>query len=157
MFGELRKWDPFDELSRWHRDIDGLFGRFVAPRSMPASNWMPPVEAYKKGDNYVIRLDLPGIDPKEVDVHVEGNLLTIRGERKTERTENGSAYRETFYGKFERAVTLPQGVEGDKIAAHYENGVLEVSVPLPKELVGRTVPIEVEGGPVRQTIESKVA
>lgn len=157
MFGQLRRWDPFEELSSWHRDLDDLFSRFAGQRAVPVSNWMPPMEAYRKDDAYVVRLDLPGIDPKEVDVHAEGNLLTIKGERKSETEQKESRYRETFYGRFERSVTLPQGVDTSKIAAHYTNGVLEISVPLPKELVGRTVPIEIEGGPNRQEIESKVA
>jgi HSP20 family protein len=127
MFGELIRWDPRGELSSWHRDIDDLFSRFFGRDEFLGGRWMPPMEAYRK----------------EVDVHVEGNLLTIKGERKTE--EKGQEYRETFYGRFERTVTLPHGAETEKIVARYENGVLEISVPLPKELVGRAIPIETGG------------
>jgi HSP20 family protein len=100
------------------------------------------VETYRKDNEYVVRADLPGVDPKDVNVQAEGNLLTITGERKTE--EKGSEYRETFYGKFERQLALPQGVEADKIAAHYEHGVLEIRVPLPAQLAGRKIPIQIE-------------
>jgi HSP20 family protein len=143
MFGELMRWDPRGELSSWHRDIDDLFSRFFGRDEFLGGRWMPPMEAYRKDDNYIVRLDLPGVDPKDLDVHVEGNLLTIKGERKTE--EKGQEYRETFYGKFERTVTLPHGAETEKIAARYENGVLEISVALLKEAVGRTIPIETGG------------
>lgn len=154
MFGELVRWNPFEELSSWHRD--DLFGRFFGRRELPElplRTWMPPMEGYRKDDKYIVRVDLPGVDPKDLDVHAEGDFLTIKGERKAE--EKGPEYRETFYGSFERTVRLPHGVEPKKIAARYENGVLEISVPLPKELVGRTVPIQIEAG--GKTIEHKAA
>ena len=110
------------------------------------------METYRKDGNCIVRVDLPGIDPKDLDVHVEGELLTIKAERKAE--ERGPEYRETYYGKFERTVTLPHGVKAEKITAHYEHGVLELVVPLPVELAGRKIPIQIEVG---KTIESKAA
>ncbi len=142
MFGELKRWSPADELSSWHRDIDDLFGRFFGRSEFTSVNWVPRVETYRKENDYVIRVELPGVDPKDVQVQCEGNLLTITGERKSDET--GPEYRETFYGKFERQLALPQGVEADKIAARYEHGVLEIRVPLPAQLVGRNIPIQIE-------------
>jgi HSP20 family protein len=110
------------------------------------------MESYRKEGNYVMRFDLPGVDPKDLDVHVEGDLLTVKAERKAE--EKGPEYREAFYGKFERAVTLPHGVKAEKITARYENGVLELVVPLPVELAGKKVPVQIEAG---KTIEPKAA
>lgn len=78
--------------------------------------------------------------------------MTIKAKRKAE--EKGSEYRETFYGKFERAVTLPHGVKAEKISARYEHSVLELMMPLPVELAGETMPIQIEAG---KTIESKAA
>ena len=86
--------------------------------------------------------NLPGVDPKDVQVHAQGNVLSISGERKTE--EKGQDYQETSYGKFERTVTLPQAVETDKIAARCEHGVLEIRVPLSAQLAGRKIPIQIE-------------
>ena len=154
MFNELMRWNPSEELSSWHRDIDDLFGRFFGRTESPAGAWVPRLETYRKDNNYVVRIDLPGVDPKDVSVQAEGNVLTISGERKSEQT--GAEYRETFYGKFERALTLPQGVETDKIAAHYHNGVLEVTVPLPAQLAGRNIPIQIEQKESKK-IESKAA
>ena len=156
MFGELMRWSPADELSSWHRDIDDLFGRFFGRPESPSTslNWVPRVETYRKENDYVIKVDLPGVDPKDVNVQAEGNLLTITGERKAE--ENGPEYRETFYGKFERQLALPHGVEADNIAARYEHGVLEVRVPLPAQLVGRSIPIQIEQNNSRK-LESKAA
>jgi HSP20 family protein len=157
MFGELMRWNPGEELSNWHRDIDDLFGRFFQrPDSENSfSNWTPRVETYRKDTDYVVRVDLPGVDPKDVHVEAEGNLLSITGERKAE--EKGSEYRETFYGKFERRFTLPQGVDAAKISAHYEHGVLELRVPLPVQLAGRKIPIQIEQKEGKRKLESKVA
>jgi HSP20 family protein len=142
MFAELMRWNPTEELSSWHRDIDELFGRFFGRNESPVGSWVPRIETYRKDNEYVVRLDLPGVNPDEVEVQVEGNLLTIKGERKTE-TKNAD-YQETYYGKFERSVTLPQGVEADKISAQYQQGVLEIRVPLPAQLMGRKIPILIE-------------
>jgi HSP20 family protein len=101
------------------------------------------------------RVDLPGVDPSDIYVQAEGGLLSITGERKTE--EDSSGYRETFYGKFERSLALPQGIEANKIAARYENGVLEIRVPLPAQLAGRKIPIQVEQNDSKKKLESKAA
>jgi len=153
MLNELVKWNPFEEeLSSWHRDIDDLFGRFFGRPELRLTGGVPAMETYRKDGNYVMRFDLPGVDPKDLDVHVEGDVLTIKAERKAE--EKGSEYRETFYGKFERAVTLPHGVKAEKISARYEHGVLELVMPLPVELAGKKIPIQIAAG---KKIESKAA
>ena len=154
MFGDLIRWNPTEELSNWHRDIDELFGRFFQRPEGSIQSWVPRVETYRKDHDYVIKIDLPGVNPDDVHVETEGNLLTISGERKGE--ERGSEYRETFYGKFERQIALPQGIEGDKVTATYKHGVLEVRVPLPAQLTGRKVPIQIEEKD-KKKIESKAA
>ena len=154
MFGDLIRWNPTEELSNWHRDIDELFGRFFQRPEGSIQSWVPRVETYRKDHDYVIKIDLPGVNPYDVHVETEGNLLTISGERKAE--ERGSEYRETFYGKFERQIALPQGVEGDKVTATYKHGVLEVRVPLPAQLTGRKVPIQIEEKD-KKKLESRAA
>ena len=154
MFGELMRWNPSEELSSWHRDIDDLFGRFFGRAESRIGTWVPRMETYRKENDYVVRIDLPGVDPKDVAVHAEGNLLSIKGERKSEET--GPEYRETFHGKFERTLALPQGVEADEIAARYENGVLEIRVPLPAQLAGRKIPVQIEQKETKK-LESKAA
>jgi len=154
MFGDLIRWNPAEELSTWHRDIDELFDRFFQRSESSVQSWVPRMESYRKENDYVIKVDLPGVDPNDVHVQTEGNLLTISGERKGE--EKGPEYRETFYGKFERQISLPQGVEADKITARYEHGVLEIRVPLPAQLAGRKVPIQIEQKNNKK-LESKAA
>lgn len=159
---DLVRWSPFEELSSWHRDIDELFNRFAGRHlggntSAPAwGEFFPPVETYTKDGQYVVRLDLPGIDAKEVEVTAERGILTIRGERKNahEAKEADYQYSEVFTGRFERRLPLPQGVDSEKLQARYHQGVLEVSVPLPQSLTGRKIPIQLEA---QKSIENKAA
>jgi HSP20 family protein len=144
----LVPWSPFRELASWHRDIDDLFERFssAAQGEQERVNWVPAVETSLKDGQYVVRLDIPGVDPKDVEVSVHEDNLVIKGERKSshETEEKDYHYREAAYGKFERRLALPKGVDRDKVTAGYKNGVLEISVPRPVALAGKTIPIQIE-------------
>jgi HSP20 family protein len=141
----------FQELTSWHRDIDELFDRFFSLGRSDGDRhvigWVPAMETFAKDGNYCVRLDLPGVDPKDVEVSVVGDSLVVRGERKQtqEIKDQDLHYREISYGRFERALTLPKGTNPEKIAARYENGVLEISMPLSEALAGRKVPIQIAG------------
>jgi HSP20 family protein len=148
---DLVRWNPFEELSSWHRDIDELFNRFVDRRlgGTSGATWgefFPPVETYTKDGQYIVRLDLPGVDAKEVEVTAEAGVLTIKGERKKAHAVKDAdhQYSEVFAGRFERRLPLPQGVDTEKLQARYNQGVLEVSVPLPQALTGKKIPIQLE-------------
>ncbi|MEE8547144.1 MAG: Hsp20/alpha crystallin family protein [bacterium] len=92
----------------------------------------------------MVRMDMPGVDPKDVEVSVAEDSLIIKGERKKakEIKERDYHYHETSYGKFERRLILPKGIDRDKVVARYKNGVLEISVPVPAHLAERRVPIQ---------------
>ncbi len=151
---KLVRWNPFQELTTRHSDIDELFNQFFNLPSYEVgvvtrqTSWVPSIEGYEKEDQYFVRLDLPGIDPKDVEVLAENDSLIIKGERKKahEVEEKGYHYRETSYGRFERRLALPKGLETNKIAARYDKGILEISIPLPPRLVAKKVPIQIEGG-----------
>ncbi len=147
----LAPWKPFRELTTLHHEIDDLFTRFFGSET---EDWFPTVwrgfafpnvESYVRNGELIVRADLPGIDPKEVELAVEGHRLMLRGERKAteERKEKDYMYREVAYGRFERAVDLPEGVDTDSIKATYHDGVLEISMKAPKEMVAKKVPITV--------------
>lgn len=143
-------WNQYQELTSWHRDIDDLFRRFFSGEreesdQLSVTGWMPAMEVFEREGQYVIRADVPGIDPKEVEVSVLDDALTIKGERKKshEVKEKESYYSETAYGRFERRLALPKGIDPEKITARFENGVLEVSVALPQMATGKKVPIEI--------------
>jgi HSP20 family protein len=140
----LRPWSRYTEPSLW-RDFDDLVARLFADPARATdegASFRPPVEWFTRGEDLVLRADLPGIDPKHVDVSVEGDQLTIKGERK-EVTEGGSLHREVRYGRFERSVRLPERVEVESMKATYRDGVLELTMRAPSALVSRKVPITV--------------
>lgn len=148
----LAPWRPFRELTTLHRDVDELFRSFFGTEEGLPATWRSPaipamltVESYVRDGELIVRADLPGIDPKEVELAVEGHRLMIRGERKAkeERKEKDYFYREVAYGRFERAVELPEGLDTDSIKATYHDGVLEVKMKAPKEMVPKKVPITV--------------
>jgi len=149
----LTPWRPIRELETIQRRMDDLFerltGRFVGPGEREQSVWgsealAPAIESHVDKDTLIVKADLPGIDPKEVSLSVTGNQLTIEGERKREekKEEKDYFYRELAYGKFVRTLTLPEGVDTDKIKASYKNGVLEITMPAPKQIASKKVQIE---------------
>ena len=149
MANEPQGWSPFRELDRFRRDFDDLFDRFLGGRlSRQSSGEGPALESYVASGKLIVRADLPGVDPKDVEITASGDQLTIRGKREQQREEKGRDFihREVIYGSFERSLKLPGGVNPDEIKASYTNGVLELTVPLPEESRTRRVPIQaVEG------------
>lgn len=148
----LAPWRPFRELSLFRQTPTDLFERICEdwnwPRFEGEEEWTltSAIETHVEGNVLTVKADLPGIDPKEAELSVEGKPLTLKGERKVEeKHEEGKTYHhEVRYGAFTRTVTLPAEVEAEKIEAHYENGVLEVKVPLPEEVAPKKVAIEVK-------------
>lgn len=151
MANEPQVWSPLKELDRFRRDFDDLLDRFLGDRmtsTLPKSAELPALESFVEEGKLVVRADLPGIDPKDVEVTVAGDTLTLRGKRERRHEESGRNFihREISYGAFERSVRLPEGVKADDITASYRNGVLELTVPMPGEAAVHKVPIQIEGG-----------
>lgn len=144
----LRTWDPWRELSAFERQMDELLGR-VGQRALRANGpWAPALDAFHTKDDFVIRLELPGVRPEDVDVEIQENVLVIRGERHFEdEVEDGSFMRrERSYGRFERQILLPEGTDADAIQATFDLGVLEVRVPHPKAVAPKKVKVIGTGG-----------
>ena len=141
---ELQSWRPFTELERWARKFESRFPRMFEDFDSEDMELKLPVESYIKDGNLVVRADVPGLDPKDIEVSVLGNLLTIKGERKDKQEVKKDDYfrREISYGSFESRTTLPEGAQTDKIKASFRNGVIEVTMPLVKEATAKKVPIE---------------
>jgi HSP20 family protein len=139
----------YQELASWHRDIDDLFRRFFSDGgeagSEPLMNWSPLMEVFEKEGQYIVRADIPGVNPNEVEVSVANDTLVIKGERKqsAETREKNYHLSETAYGRFERRLALPTGIDRDKVTAKFEHGVLEIAVPLPATATAKKVPIEI--------------
>jgi HSP20 family protein len=151
MANALQLWEPGRELENVRREFDEVFGRFFGtkPRWMQRFNGMveePRIESYVENDKLIVRAEMPGVDPKDVEVTVSGNMLTIRGSREErhEKKERDFLQQEISYGKIERSLMLPPGTTGEGIKAAYRNGILELTVPIPKELSTRKIPVQVE-------------
>lgn len=134
----------FKDLDQFRREFDDLFERMLGRCGIkPAQIATPAIESYVENDILVIRADVPGIDPKDIDISVSGNNLVIRARResKSKRKARDYRHREISYGSLERSIPLPDGVKADQINASYKDGVLEVTMPLPKEAAGRKISV----------------
>lgn len=136
------------DLSPLHREFDDLIGRFFGGSNdwlpgVATGRWVPPLESYLRDGELVVRVDVPGISPESLDISVEGDRLTVKGERKSSMQEDkgGRAYREVMYGAFERTVTLPWDVDADSVRAACNNGVLEITMKAPEKVGAKKIPI----------------
>jgi HSP20 family protein len=152
---ELTPWQtPLRAINEMQREMNQLFSRFFGEDKQVGNQWLssserfvPRIESAVRENTLYVKADLPGIDPKDVELTVEGNQLTLRGERKAEHegTNGGYGYREVQYGSFVRSFTIPEGVKAEDIQAKYHNGVLELSIPLPASMQPKKVNIAIEG------------
>lgn len=140
---ELKVWTPFLDLDKEFRLFD--FPRLIGEgRDFPIR---PSVDIVKKNGDMVVTAELPGLDPeKDIEITVDGSVLSIKGEKTEEKeiSEDDRYMHERSYGKFQRRISLPGGVSPDKVTADYDKGILTVHVGLPKEKVEehRTIPVK---------------
>ncbi len=142
-------------LARFHTEIDRLFDRFFSEpfsgtRWMPegslwATTFSPSLDLSETENEITVRAEVPGVDPKELDISVSGDVLTISGEKReqTEERAEGYYHSERRFGSFRRSVALPASVNRDKIAAEYDRGVLTVKLPKSEKAAGRRIPVSV--------------
>ena len=111
--------------------------------SAKAEKWLPSVDILEKDGNLLLRAEVPGINEKDIDLKLEGNVLTLKGEKKLEHEEDRNNYHriESFYGTFTRSFTLPDTVDRDHIKADYKNGILTVTIPQKPEVRPREIPV----------------
>ena len=133
----LVRWDPVRELDSLQSDMNRLFDSFFQGR--PANGgagrrWIPAIDLAETEDHLVLRADLPGMDEKDLDIEIKDGVLTVSGERKTEHeSKDEGFYRvERGFGRFSRSLSLPDGIDADKISANFDRGVLEVKIPKPE-------------------------
>jgi HSP20 family protein len=130
----LVRWTPFSEVSLLQNQMNRLFDSALQAglgETNGTTSWVPTADIYESDEDLVVNLDLPGIDPKMVEVRVENNVLTIRGERQFNQKQAGENYHrvERSYGAFGRSFTLSTSVNPEKIRATYQSGVLTIVMP----------------------------
>jgi HSP20 family protein len=141
----MLRWSPTRRF-HFHQDADDLFARFFgnATEAAQRPSWLPAVEGRIENGTYVIQFALPGVDPKDVNVSLMDNVLTVKGERKADHDTEGKDYfvREVAYGAFQRDFALPEGVDAAQVEAKYAKGMLEVRVPAPQAATSRTIEVK---------------
>ena len=154
----LTRWDPFREFVTIQDRMNRLFRDSFEPEgrdeALAASTFAPPVDVYEDEHNVTLKIEVPGIDEKDIDVRIENNTLTVHGERKFEKEEKEENYRrvERQYGSFTRTFTLPTTVDADKVQADYDRGVLKIQLPKKAEAKPKQIKVNVGSG---KTLEGK--
>jgi HSP20 family protein len=128
------RYEPWSVVNRLHQSLDHFFnGAFNSPEAStsPSVTWVPRVDVHEEKDRFVVLADVPGVDPKDIDITADSGVLTVRGERRSEKreTENGYERVERVSGAFLRRFRLPEGANTESITAKQTNGVLEVTIP----------------------------
>jgi HSP20 family protein len=144
----ISRWDPFRDLMSIQNELNRLFGRtYAGGESTTSGSWVPALDVFETEDKFVVKVELPGLKPDEVDVSVEDSTLTIRGERKFyEDVSDDSFHRvERRYGAFQRSLTLPQTADAERIEAAFDRGVLTVEVPKAEQAKPKKIEIKATG------------
>ena len=142
----ITRWDPFREVAALQNRVNSLFRDFNdGESSLTTTNFIPAVDIYEDEKRIVLKLEVPGIPEKDLDVTVENNTLVVKGERKFEKEEKEENFHriERRYGSFSRAFTLPTTVETENIDAKYENGVLKLELKKKPEAQPKQIKVTV--------------
>ena len=152
------RWEPFRELSSLQSEMNRLFNTAFDPSAPRARRWAPAMDLLETDEQFVLRADLPGIDESDVKIELEDNVLTVSGERKSERESDGEGFHrvERQFGSFSRSLTLPRGVDPEAVSAAFDRGVLEVRIPKPEQRKPRRIEISASDGEP-QTLEGAPA
>ncbi len=159
----LVTWDPYREFNSLQSRFNRVFGGALAPRErdeeLSLGAWIPPVDIVEEKDRILLTAELPGFMESDVGVQMEGNVLTLRGERKSETEKEGRTFHrmERSYGQFVRSFTLPNNVDRERIKASFANGLLQIELPKREEAKPRQIKITAgEGnGHKKDTIDVK--
>jgi HSP20 family protein len=145
----ISRWTPLHDSWRLHNDINRLFA--LAGRNQPsesealANGWAPPVDIYEDTEGVTLTVEVPGLAAADIDIRVENNTLTLKGERKLDKEDKRENYTrvERFYGVFSRSFTLPNSVDTEKVRADFRNGVLSIFLPKREETRQRQIKVNV--------------
>jgi HSP20 family protein len=158
---QLIRWEPFREFSNMQNRMNRmnrLFRESYAPEgpeeALTTTSFAPPVDIYEDEHNITLKIEVPGIDEKDIDVRIENNTLTVHGERKIEKEEKEENFRrvERQYGGFTRSFTLPSSVDTGQVSADYDKGVLKINLAKKAEAKPKQIKVNVRG---EKTLEAK--
>jgi HSP20 family protein len=139
----LVRWEPFREINSLQREMNRLFDTLTPATPLNGDRFLPVVEMQETPDAVQLRVELPGIDLKDLDVQVAADSVSISGERKSEtKTEEKGIFRsEFFYGKFQRVIPLPTRIQNTQVNADYKDGILHLTLPKAEEEKNKVVKV----------------
>ena len=144
---EITPWRPLGELRNLRREMDRLWEEFFGPREVATSetSWVPAVDISETKDAVIVKAEVPGMEPKDIDISLSGDILTIKGEKRQQTEEKDENFHriETRYGAFSRSIRIPVPVDADRIEAKYEKGVLKVTLPKREEVKPKRIEVKV--------------
>lgn len=155
------RYDPFRDLRTLQEEVNRLFStnltRAFGDEGIGRGAWSPSVDIYENKDQIVLEAELPGMKQEDFDLSIENNVITLRGERKFEKSDESDNFHrvERSYGSFTRSFTLPQTVSAEGASAEYSNGVLRVTLPKREEAKSRKIEISGAGSGSPKTIDTK--
>ncbi|MEB3882426.1 Hsp20/alpha crystallin family protein [Lyngbya sp. CCY1209] len=142
------RWQPFNEIDTLQREFNQLFDQFITPTVRDNSRglaFVPPAELSETEDGYELRLEVPGMDAKDIEIEVTAEAISIGGDRKSETKteENGKTRTEFRYGQFRRVIPLPGRIKNSEVKAEYKDGILNVMLPKAEEEKNKVVKVEI--------------
>ena len=149
MARDLMKWSQLPGMSSIQEEMNRMFDRFFRGGELSeigtAGTWLPPIDLSETSDKITVKAEIPGMDPKEIDISIQGDTLIIKGEKKEEKEEKGKNYyrMERRYGSFSRSVDLPTSVDTNKVTAECKNGVLEITMQKKEEVKPKQISVKV--------------
>jgi len=155
----LTRWDPVRDLATMQNRINRFVRESYSPEgpeeALTTTSFAPPVDIYEDEHTIIVKMEVPGIDEKDIDVRIENNTLTVHGERKMEKEEKEENFRrvERQYGSFTRSFTLPSSVDSGQVSAHYDKGVLKINLAKRAEAKPKQIKVNVGS---EKTLETKV-
>jgi HSP20 family protein len=154
---EPSRFESYGEMARFQRRMHRYMQQEAAGREESHARFAPPVDIYEDEHSYTLKLDVAGIDEKDIDIKLENSTLTISGERKFESEEKTENYRrvERRYGRFGRAFTLPQTIDGEAVTAKYDKGVLKIRLVKKTEAKPKQIKINVGGSDGEKAAETQ--
>jgi HSP20 family protein len=154
----ITRWDPFREFSTLQDRMNSLFrqtyGTEGREEALTTSSFAPAVDVYEDEHQVTLKIEVPGVDEKDIDVRIENDVLTVHGERNFEKEEKEENFRrvERQYGSFTRTFTLPNTVDSENVQASYDKGVLKIALPKKAEAKPKQIKVNVGG---EKTLEAK--
>jgi HSP20 family protein len=155
----LTRWDPVRDLASMQNRINRFVRESYSPEgpeeALTTTSFAPPVDIYEDEHTITVKMEVPGIDEKDIDVRIDNNTLTVHGERKMEKEEKEENFRrvERQYGSFTRSFTLPSSVDSGQVSAHYDKGVLKINLAKKAEAKPKQIKVNVGS---EKTLEPKV-